>query len=228
MTYSEMITELKSVVTGWIEMDVAPRGYVGISYTPAHGFVGVVANPRRADLMLDKVYYIDGRKKGETTEVKIGLVRLDYKDVKYEYFDEIPGVKSYECYHDLYRESRPEGVLQTTGIEWYNLGVDGNAIVSVPEVVEDSGDLILMRGHPRLCSIKIVEHTVNVLDAADCVVGGKDRSKVISWASTLQPGATYLDRAGYLVINETGSPVVVQKQNSGEDWGDSRYGGHFE
>jgi hypothetical protein len=228
MTYNEMITELKNIITGWIEMETPPRGYIGVSYTQKHGFVGVVANQRNVNFTLDKTFTIDGRKKGETTDVKIGLMRLDYVDVKYWYFKEIPGVMSYTCYHDLYRASRPESALPTTGFGWYNLDVDGTAVVSIPEVVEDGGELILMDGHPRKYRVKTVEHVVKVLDAVDCSVGGKDRSKVISWAATLQPGASCFERAGYLVINNTGSPVVVQNQTYVEDWGDSRHGGHFE
>jgi hypothetical protein len=229
MTYSEMIAELKGMIEGWIEMKYPPRGYIGVSYTKRHGFIGVVANHRRADYILDKTFTIDGRKKGETTEVKIGLVRLSYRDVKYEYFaNGIPGLKSYSSYQDLYKESKPDGVTQTNGIEWYSNRGDGTAVVYVPELVEDEGALILVDGYARRRKVRVVEHVVKVLDAADCGIGGKDRSKVISWAATLQPGATFLDSAGYLVINDTGATVVVQNQTYVEDWGDSRYGGHFE
>lgn len=192
----------------------------------------IVKNQEGGDTFLVKNY------RGKEFSLKYGweFIELKPRCGVSSFKPDFKGLPVFSNYDSFLMSKKPEDCSFTTWGSWYKLSLNGEtATVYEPSldhsVDENLRELVLLDHDTYLTynylSYKTREHSVQVIDAKDTVKGGIYHQNVFSWAVEFKPGATWV-RGGYLVFNNTEETIAINNTQTQEDWGDSRYGGHFE
>jgi len=208
------------------------KSFLALKESPKFGSP-IVKNQEGGDTFMVKNY------RGKEFSLKYGweFIELKYRCGVSSFKTDFKGLPVFKGYSDFLKSKKPNSCSQTNSDAWYKLSDDGKeATIFEPEldhsVDENLRELVLLDHDTYLSynylDYKTREHIVQVIDAKDTVKGGIYHQNVFSWAVEFKPGATWV-RGGYLVFNNTEETIIINENTqTQEDWGDSRYGGHFE